>query len=336
MKLMTISEVAKTFNVSTRMLRYYDEIGLLPSTRKEDYAYRVYDESAVRRLQQIITLRKLRIPLKKIALIFESNEQIKIIELLQESMGELDEEISALQTIRDIFCMFITRLNFAASINVELALLSDTELISVVQMLSLSKISFKGERSMDDLNKAAETLSKLTDKDVRIIYLPPSAVASSHFYGEEGEAEGKAAEAMDNFVRASGLCNTKKDLRHYGFNNPSSTSHGYERFVTIPDDMDVPLPLTKKHFSGGLYAAHMIPMGDFFKWEWLCNWVNKSSKYEIDTSKEGCRNRCLEEHLNYVNYVNLPCVINYDSNLPEEEQYNLQLDLLVPIKEKSK
>ncbi|MGE5633397.1 MAG: MerR family transcriptional regulator [Caulobacteraceae bacterium] len=44
MKLMTISEVTKTFNVTTRMLRYYDEIGLLPSTRKQNYAYRVYDE----------------------------------------------------------------------------------------------------------------------------------------------------------------------------------------------------------------------------------------------------------------------------------------------------
>ncbi len=66
MTFMTISEVTKAFNVSTRMLRYYDEIGLLPSSRKEDYAYRVYDESAVRRLQQIITLRKLRIPLKRL------------------------------------------------------------------------------------------------------------------------------------------------------------------------------------------------------------------------------------------------------------------------------
>ncbi|HAZ22484.1 MAG TPA: MerR family transcriptional regulator, partial [Firmicutes bacterium] len=53
MELMTISEVTKAFNVTTRMLRYYDEIGLLPSARKENYSYRVYDESAVRRLQQI-------------------------------------------------------------------------------------------------------------------------------------------------------------------------------------------------------------------------------------------------------------------------------------------
>jgi len=89
---MTISEVTKTFNVTARMLRYYDKIGLLPSTRKQDYAYRVYDESALRRLQQIIALRKLRIPLKKIALIFNDIEQTKIVEIFQESIDEINTE----------------------------------------------------------------------------------------------------------------------------------------------------------------------------------------------------------------------------------------------------
>ena len=107
MELMTISEVAKDYNVTTRMLRYYDEIGLLTSTRKKNYSYRVYDESAVRRLQQIITLRKLRIPLKKIAVIFEDNDRIKIIDLFQESLDEVNEEVTSLQTIRDILQLFI-------------------------------------------------------------------------------------------------------------------------------------------------------------------------------------------------------------------------------------
>jgi len=89
MKLMTISEVTKTFNVTTRMLRYYDEIGLLPSTRKENYAYRVYDESALRRLQQIIALRKLRIPLKKIALIFNDTDQQKLLKSFRKELMSL-------------------------------------------------------------------------------------------------------------------------------------------------------------------------------------------------------------------------------------------------------
>lgn len=140
-KLMTISEVTKVFNVSTRMLRYYDEIGLLPSTRKEDYSYRVYDEPAVRRLQQIITLRKLRIPLKKIASIFNDPDQLKILETFQESISELDEEITALHTIRDILNAFVMKLNNAAHMHVKFDMFDDAEIMSVIQTLSLTKIN---------------------------------------------------------------------------------------------------------------------------------------------------------------------------------------------------
>lgn len=48
--LTTISEVSKTYDVSTRTLRYYEELGIIHSTRKEDYAYRVYDDEAISRL----------------------------------------------------------------------------------------------------------------------------------------------------------------------------------------------------------------------------------------------------------------------------------------------
>ena len=131
------------------MLRYYDEIGLLPSTRCEDYAYRMYDEAAVRRLQLIITLRKLRIPLKKIAIILNSNEQ-KISEIFQECIDELDEEINALQIIRDILNGVITRINLMANTHITLDILDDADIMSVIQTLSLSKINLKEERSMDE------------------------------------------------------------------------------------------------------------------------------------------------------------------------------------------
>jgi len=35
MELQTISEVSKQFNISTRTLRYYEQIGLLQSTKKK-------------------------------------------------------------------------------------------------------------------------------------------------------------------------------------------------------------------------------------------------------------------------------------------------------------
>ena len=323
MKLMTISEVTKTFSISTRMLRYYDEIGLLPSGRKEDYAYRVYDESAVRRLQQILSLRKLRIPLKKIALIFNDTEQTKIVEVFQESIDELDSEITALKTIRDILRILIARLNVTTNINIKLDMLDDSEIIKVIQTLSLSKINFKEEHSMDDLNKANETLSTL--KNVRILHLPPCTVVSSHYFGEN--PEDVAGKAIAEFVRSTKLQKIKPDLRMYGFNNPSpkgNETYGYEFWVTIPDDLDVPAPLQKKHFAGGLYAAHCIKMGDFNEWQLLGKWVENSTEYEYDAREPFGMGGCLEEHLNAYSYF----------EVDEKVAKFIQLDLFTPIKTK--
>lgn len=321
MKLMTIGEVTKAFNVSTRMLRYYDEIGLLLSTRKEDYAYRVYDESAVRRLQQIITLRKLRIPLKKIALIFKDTEQMNIVEVFQESISELDDEITALQTIRDILNMFVVRLNSAAHTHIKLDMINDAEIMSVIQTLSLSKINFKEEYSMDDLKKAIDILSTL--KNVRIINLPPCTIATSHYFGEN--PEDNAGKPLEEFIRRIELQKIKPDLRMFGFNNPSpvgNETYGYEFWVTIPDDLDIPVPLQKKHFEGGLYAAHCIKMGDFHEWQLLDQWVMSNGEYEYDAREPLGMNGCLEEHLNAYSYF----------AGDEMAAKFVQLDLLTPIK----
>ena len=74
LQLQTVSAVSKKFGISTRMLRYYEQIGLIESQRKEDYSYRVYNEIAVNRLRQIILLRKLRISMKQIKDILDKQE----------------------------------------------------------------------------------------------------------------------------------------------------------------------------------------------------------------------------------------------------------------------
>ena len=54
MEALTISTVSRNLNVSTRMLRYYEQIGLIKSYRMDGYAYRMYDAEAVNRLRQIL------------------------------------------------------------------------------------------------------------------------------------------------------------------------------------------------------------------------------------------------------------------------------------------
>lgn len=327
MELQTISQISKLFNISTRTLRYYEQIGLIQPIKKEDFTYRTYDENAVIRLQQIIVLRKLRIPLKQIADILKCEDTAVAITAFQQNLAEIEDEITALSTIKSIIQSLLERLHLQSD---TLRLLDDERLLKIVDSLTTSKINFKEDKTMDDLNKASEKLNRLTDKDVRIVYLPPMVVAAYQYVGIEPEMH--CNEVIDRFVRETKLKEVKPDVRHFGFNAPNPVDetgyHGYEMWVTIPDNMEVPEPIVKKQFEGGLYAAHMIPFGAFEEWGWLCEWVHNNSKYEGNSGTKGheCMWGLLEEHLNYINHINL-------SNTEPE---GLQLDLLHPIKERTK
>ncbi len=327
MELQTISQISKLFNISTRTLRYYEQIGLLQPIKKEDFAYRTYDENNVMRLQQIIVLRKLRIPLKQIAEIIKSEDTAVAINAFQQNLAEVEDEITALSTIKSVFQTLLERLRLQ---NDTLRLMDDESLLEIVDSLTVSKINFKEDKTMSDLNQASEKLNKLADKDVRIVYLPPATVASYQYIGDDPEMH--CHRVMDRFVIETGLIKIKPDTRHYGFNAPNPVDetgyHGYEVWVTIPDDMEVPTPIVKKIFEGGLYAAHMIPFGNFEEWGWLSEWVQNNPRYEGNSGKKGheCMWGLLEEHLNFINHV----------TLPETEPEGMQLDLLHPIKERTK
>jgi len=328
MNLTTISEISREMNLSTRTLRYYEQIGLIESVKKDDYAYRTYDEATVARLRQILVLRKLRIPLKQIGLILQSENTAEIIDAFQQNLNEVDDEISALSTIREIINTFVERLKESIQQDIMLNLLDDSALLEAVDALTVQKIPLKEEKTVGDLQSASEKLNRLTDRDVRIVYLPPATVAAYQYVGDEPEAH--CNQVIDKFVIETGLVKIKPDIRHYGFNAPNPVKedgyHGYEMWVTIPDDMEVPAPIMKKKFEGGLYAAHMIPFGNFEEWGWLWEWVQNNPMFDGNSGEKGseCMWGLLEEHLNYVNHV----------TLPNTEPEGLQLDLLHPIKPK--
>lgn len=326
MELMTVSQVSRSLGISTRMLRYYEQAGLVESLRQEGYAYRIYDEKAVLRLKQILLLRRLRIPVRQIKAILLKEDAVAAIEIFRENIRNLNEEMTALSVVKEILNHFVEELSRTAELPLEKILLKDDVLADSIESLGLISINFKEDQTMEKLKKAEAGLSRIGD--VRIIYLPPSAVAAAHYVGDEPEIH--VNEMLDRFVRETGLHRRKPDLRHYGFNHPNPTDatgyHGYESWVTIPEDMEVPAPLVKKLFVGGIYAAHMISFGSFNEWDLLLNWVNSNEKYEFAGDMADQEHMCglLEEHLNYISHVEL-------ANTEPEE---FQLDLLVPVRER--
>lgn len=67
----SISQVAEFTGVSTRTLQYYDEIGLLKPSGLTPSGYRLYDEEALQKLQQILFFKELGFKLKEIKKILE-------------------------------------------------------------------------------------------------------------------------------------------------------------------------------------------------------------------------------------------------------------------------
>jgi len=169
---------------------------------------------------------------------------------------------------------------------------------------------------------------KLTDRDVRILYIPPMTVASIHKIGNR--AEGDSGDLLHQFIKEKNIPFVKPDFRHFGFNHPNGqkqdgSDHGYERRISIPDDMLVEQPFTKIKFNGGLYAGWMIPMGLFKEWGSLWDWTENNEKYVRVAGNSEMMDGLIEEHLNYINIY---------TKSWEELDKCMQLDLLIPIKEK--
>lgn len=298
----TITEVSRTLDVSTRMLRYYEQQGLITSRRREDYAYRVYDEENVNRLRIILVLRQLRVPLKAIRQILTECDADQAIAILQQRAREVQEEIRSLETIRQVLLTFIHRIGGASGAAERVASLGDEGLMAAVRALGLSSETLKERVIMSEINHAEqEQWRKL---NVRILLLPPMTVAAFHYVG--ADPEDHVGEMASRFVQESRLYEVKPDSRMFGFNHPNPSPdkphYGYENWVTIPEDMEVPAPGVKKHFPGGLYAAHAIDFGNFHEWQWLAQWVENHPDWVGNGSPEGPENMFggLEEHLNWV------------------------------------
>lgn len=68
----SIQETARLTGTTSRTLRHYDAIGLLPPSSRTANGNRHYDEASLVRLQRILLLRDLGLPLTRIAEVLES------------------------------------------------------------------------------------------------------------------------------------------------------------------------------------------------------------------------------------------------------------------------
>ncbi|MCF6265135.1 MAG: MerR family transcriptional regulator [Desulfuromusa sp.] len=108
-KLVQIGELAKTLGITTRTIRYYEEIGLMGSSERLGGGTRTYNRDDILRLKFILKLKELGISLKEmqeLAKNFDINQQSfgtitpKLLEILDGHISKVDHKIANLASLR--------------------------------------------------------------------------------------------------------------------------------------------------------------------------------------------------------------------------------------------
>jgi len=99
---MRIKQFAQLTNLSAKTIRYYEDIGLLPSARRLDNGYRDYDETDVNKARFVAGARTLDFSLDDIQEILALREQREapcrvVLDLLQERADEIKRRVVELQ-----------------------------------------------------------------------------------------------------------------------------------------------------------------------------------------------------------------------------------------------
>ncbi|NUU02578.1 Cu(I)-responsive transcriptional regulator [Herbaspirillum robiniae] len=102
---MNIGEAAAASGVSAKMIRHYEETGLIPRAGRTDAGYRVYSERDVHLLRFIRQARQLGFSMKQIADLIglwldQSRSSRKVKQLAESHIGELDQRIRELQAMK--------------------------------------------------------------------------------------------------------------------------------------------------------------------------------------------------------------------------------------------
>ena len=275
MDLIRINEVAENFGISSRTLRYYEQMGILWSVHPNNKAQRYYDVSALERLKQIIILRKLQIPVKDIAAIFESDDTTKLIHAFVDKLESLDKEITALSELRHIVDDFLHKM-----------LMSGIKKISAITLLYEETekrlvLTEKNEPiSFEQLSKVSREASKL--HDVRIIRLPPMRVLTSRL--KTGKAEDLNEEKMQNLFAEYGFIPTPGMRDCFMRQEPGGE---WVMLMQIPDSYENETVYADELLPGGLYAVAATffeSLDDTFML--LREWVKNSDDFMPDLSRQ--------------------------------------------------
>jgi DNA-binding transcriptional MerR regulator len=277
-KLIKIHEVSVQYDITARALKYYEDMGLIKSTKSDDYAYRLYDENAIKRLEQILILRKLNIKIKDIQKIFHTESSEVVLKILGQKVTDIDDEVALLQELKEIVIEFIRQIeqfDFHNDSDVKLLYEKAKEVER-----QLVNVDYGGNPS--NIKRLVDVTEKLEKRpDVRIIQLPNCRMITS------GNGDKATLKRFDKLW--SGLDAKRKDRffpRDFMWwdeeRNASIWWYAIEDWVTETDTKGFEI----FDFEGGFYAAAICRQDDYIDgtrvYEGIKAWVSEHDAFELD------------------------------------------------------
>lgn len=107
-EVVTIGEVAITLGLTTRTLRYWEEVGIIESVQRSDGAVRGYTPYTIRRIKFIMKLKELGLTIKEMQDLYTAYGEAKqtermiprLVEMLDEHINLIDAKIANLSSLR--------------------------------------------------------------------------------------------------------------------------------------------------------------------------------------------------------------------------------------------
>lgn len=103
---MNIGEAAKASKVSAKMIRYYEQTGLIPPAARSEAGYRIYTEADVHRLHFIRRARDLGFAVVEISDLLnlwndQSRKSADVKRLAEQHIAELDQRMDTMRQMRE-------------------------------------------------------------------------------------------------------------------------------------------------------------------------------------------------------------------------------------------
>jgi len=93
-----VGDLAKLTGLTVRTLRFYDQIGLFSPSTQTESGHRLYDESDLSRLQQILSLKELGLSLEEVKSTL-NDEQISPLEIVDLQIARIKKQIKLQQKL---------------------------------------------------------------------------------------------------------------------------------------------------------------------------------------------------------------------------------------------